>query len=99
MTQSLVERVKMLRSGMLIHSYIYYSLDSNIITDHQFDERAAELVGLQAQLFMQVGWYDDAFAGWTGATGCHLPADDWVINKANYLMRLCDRRTAEVSFL
>lgn len=89
----------MLRSGMLIHSYIYYSLDSNLITDHQFDERAAELADLQQQLFMQVGWYDDAFAGWTGATGYHLPADDWVINKAAYLMRLRDRRSTAVSFL
>ena len=99
MTQSLTERVKQLRSAMLIHSYIYYQLNSNLITDHQFDERAAELVGLQAQLFMPIGWYDDAFADWTGATGCHLHYDHWVVDKANYLIKLCERRAATVSFL
>lgn len=99
MTQSLVERVKMLRSAMLIHSYIYYSLDDSIITDHEWQQRADELVELQAQLFMPIGWYDAAFADWTGATGAHLPFDLWVTGKAAYIMRLCERRSAAVSFL
>jgi NAD-dependent DNA ligase len=84
---------------MLIHSYIYYQLNDNLITDHQFDTRAAELVGLQAQLFMPVDWYDDAFADWTGASGAFLPFDHWVVDKANYLLAMCERRAAVVSFL
>lgn len=32
---------------MLVHSYIYYELDTNIVSDHQWSEWATELANLQ----------------------------------------------------
>jgi NAD-dependent DNA ligase len=32
------ELIKRRRSQLLIHSYIYYVLDSNLITDHQWQD-------------------------------------------------------------
>lgn len=93
-----IERVRQLRSQMLIHSHIYYRWDSCLISDLEFDRRAKELAALQQQLFMPIDWYDDAFADWDGSTGYHLPYDDWINQKARQLMQLHERRN-EVSFL
>jgi hypothetical protein len=82
----------MLRSQMLIHSCIYYELDKNIISDHEWQARADRLTRLQARAkdklgHCNIGWYDREFADWDGSTGCHLPLRSaWVMRKAQQLL-------------
>lgn len=79
------------RLQMLIHSRIYYELNTNIISDKQFDAWAKELVRLQKDYpneSKEVAWYD-AFKDWDGSTGAFLPLkDEWVVRKARYILGL-----------
>jgi NAD-dependent DNA ligase len=74
------ERIKALRSQMLIHSRLYYILDDPIISDEEWQRRANELATLQGRHGTRINWYDEEFSDWTGDTGCHLPSDSWVIH-------------------
>lgn len=84
-----VTRVAHLRRLMLVHSCIYYEMDTNVVSDHKWQEWADELVSLQLLYGEVFGFYDRAFAGWTAATGCHLPLNDPdVTNAAKKLLRI-----------
>jgi len=85
--QTTVERIRQLRLNMLVHSYIYYTMNESLISDHEWQRRADELVALQAQHTAKINCYDAAFDGWDASTGYHLPADHWVQSKADYLLR------------
>lgn len=76
------ERIKHLRSMLLIHSYLYYRMDEPIVTDEQWQLWAEELKILQKDGNINIGWYDKAFADWDGTTGMHLPEDKWIVTKA-----------------
>ena len=91
--QPVKERIKQLRLNMLIHSYLYYHLDSPIISDDAWQRRADELAHLQDKHPRYIGCYDNEFKDWTGSTGYFLPVDLWVISKATYLLVLHNRRT------
>lgn len=71
---------------MLIHSYLYYKLDTSIISDHDWQRWADELAELQHEHPQPIGFYDKVFDGWDGSTGMHLPSDDWIKDKANQLL-------------
>lgn len=75
---------------MLIHSYIYYELDSNIVSDAKWMQWAKELVELQKKYpheSEKVKWYE-LFKDFDGSTGFHLAKaiDDKGIGKALYLL-------------
>ena len=75
------------RMQMLVHSYIYYKLNTNLITDREFDMWGKELVQLQndyPDIARQVE-YADEFKGWDATTGFHLPANEQVIRIATRL--------------
>ena len=81
----------MLFRSMLVHSYIYYVMDTNIISDDKWQDWANELVELQNMWFRfkapkTVGFYDDVFQDWNGSTGMHLPKDEWIQKKAKKLV-------------
>lgn len=71
---------------MLVHSYLYYVCDHTVISDDKWQQWADELVELQKRKQV-IGFYDDVFADWTGATGMHLPFDDWVVKRAEKIMK------------
>jgi NAD-dependent DNA ligase len=76
---------------MLVHSCIYYELNDNIVSDHQWQQWADELELLQSQNpnCVDIGFFDKEFVGWTGATGNHLPhRHPWVLSKSTYLLEL-----------
>ena len=83
--QTLDEKIKQRRIQMLIHSYLYYVADNPIIDDDTWQRWADELTELQKQK-MTIGFYDEAFADWSGATGMHLPTDGWVSAKAEKML-------------
>lgn len=85
------ERIKALRLQMLVHSYIYYVLDEQLISDHEWQRRADELAALQQRHPIRIGCYDAVFKDWDGSTGYHLPKDQWVVSKAHYILRLHQR--------
>ena len=66
------------RLQVLVHSYLYYQRNTNLISDKQFDEIAKELVVLQEKYpdtASKVS-YADAFKGFDGTTGFDLPYKD-----------------------
>lgn len=79
------------RLQMLVHSRLYYELNTNLISDTQFDNFANELAQLQ-QEYPEIACrvcYSQAFEDWDGSTGAFLPLnDDWVIHKTNHLLNL-----------
>jgi len=86
------EAIKRLRTNLLVHSQLYYWMDDPVISDALFDRISMDLVTLQAEHGTEIGFYDEAFRDWTGATGCHLPQDAWVIRTATYVWRLVNDR-------
>ncbi len=81
----IAELIQQRRLQLLVHSCIYYHLNTNIISDKKWDEWAKELKTLQEQypdIAKQIMWYD-AFKDWDASTGAFLPIkDEWVLKKA-----------------
>lgn len=65
-------RIKQLRHQMLMHSYIYYELDSSIWSDNKWQDAADELVWLQDEFGVDWDCHDDQFSDWTGDSGHKL---------------------------
>lgn len=95
--QTVQERIRQRRAQMLVHSFIYYTLDDNLVSDHQWQRWADELVLLQARHPEPIGFYDEVFADWDASTGCHLPDDGWVRDKALRLLNYRDRMQRELA--
>ena len=83
-------KIRQRRLQMLIHSYIYYRLNSNILGDKQFDQWAYQLRDLQAEYPAESEACDlhREFVGWDGTTGFHLPDYDWVDGLAHRLLAM-----------
>lgn len=88
--QTLSEKIKQRRTQMLVHSYLYYTLDDTIITDEKWQQWADELTELQKQK-SEIGFYDKEFSDWNGSTGMHLPSPAWIVNKAKKLLTSKDK--------
>lgn len=70
----IAEKIQRRRYQMLVHSYIYYELDDNIIPDSQWSQWATELAKLQDKyphISNQVIYAED-FEDWDGSTGAFL---------------------------
>ena len=83
------------RMQMLVHSYIYYKMDMNLISDREFDMWGKELVQLQAdypEIAEQVE-YADAFKDWDASTGFHLPANEQIIRIACRLTGMSNKKS------
>ncbi|NBW22498.1 MAG: hypothetical protein EBR82_82575 [Caulobacteraceae bacterium] len=88
--QDLKERIKRLRSIMLINSCIYYEMNENVITDHAWQAFADELADIQNKHpdHVKINWFDQYFEGWDGTSGYNLPLrDPWVYGKAEQILR------------
>ena len=73
--QTITEKIQQRRYQMLVHSYIYYRLNDSVVSDHDFDRWAKELVELQ-ELYpeesKQAPYYED-FIDFDGSSGYDLP--------------------------
>lgn len=84
-------KIRQRRSQMLVHSYIYYVLDDNIVSDDKWQQWANELRDLQNEYpeYCKINFFDREFSDWNGDTGAMLPLkNSYVINKANYIYNL-----------
>lgn len=85
----IAEKIQQRRYQLLIHSCIYYHLNSNIISDMQWDNWAKELVNLQKKYpeIAEKVRLSTAFKDWDASTGAFLPiTEDWVIQIAERLI-------------
>ena len=87
-------KIKQRRLQMLVHSYIYYKLDKNIVDDATWSRWAKELQQLQDKYpdeSKEVEWAE-VFEDWDGSSGAFLPLDDeWVRQKAMKVLEIHDR--------
>ena len=78
------------RLQILVHSYLYYEMNTNIISDKQFDKWALELVKLQRDypdIAKKVQYAED-FSDFDGSTGFDLPKNEQVKRIANRLIKI-----------
>lgn len=78
MTLTTLEYIDFLQRFIILHSYIYYELDANIISDKQYDEKAKELVKYKnehPELWKQSMYYKQFGDEYNGATGFTLYHD------------------------
>lgn len=77
------------RRQLLVHSYIYYRLNKNLIDDHKYDEWARELIELQERYPSEaerVEFHDD-FKDFKMGDSFALPIDQpWIHEKAIQLL-------------
>ena len=78
MKQPVAEKIRQRRRQMLVHSFLYYELDSNIIDDHTWSMWGVELAELQKKYPKESAEveYADLFKDWDGSSGAHLIYDD-----------------------
>lgn len=89
---AIAEKIQQRRLQMIIHSCLYYQMDTTIVSDHQWAEWAHELVYLQVrypEIANKVPLAEYFNDGWDGSTGMNLPIkEDWVVNTAKKLLEI-----------
>lgn len=72
------EKIRQRRRQMLVHSFLYYELASNIIDDYTWSMWGVELAELQKKYPKEAEEveYSDLFKDWDGSSGAHLVYDD-----------------------
>lgn len=87
----IASKIQQRRYQILVHSLIYYELDTNLVSDNQWAAWATELAELQRQ-YPDVAdkvIFAEAFKEFDGSTGFDLPyRDEQIINIAHRLLLL-----------
>lgn len=81
-------KIQQRRLQILVHSYIYYELNDNVISDDKWSLFAKELCILQKS-FPDIAKkvpYDKIFKDFDGSTGMNLKYDKWVKEKAKFIL-------------
>lgn len=89
MNQTIKEKIQQRRRQMLVHSYLYYEKNTNIVSDSKWSEWAKELERLQIEYpkESQAVEYYDMFKDWDGSSGAFLQYDEYIISVANHLIK------------
>lgn len=91
--QEIKELINRRRRQILVHSYIYYQLNDNIIEDNIYDKWSKELIELQnnyPELAATIPYHEE-FKEFDGSTGFDLPKDNWTISIALKILRYKDK--------
>lgn len=78
MELTIQERINFLQRYIIVHSYIYYELNENIISDMEYDKKARELANYQKtypDLWEKSEYYKQFGDDYTGETGFTLYHD------------------------
>lgn len=94
MIQTIAEKIKQRRRQMLVHSYLYYEKDVNIVSDSKWSQWAMELVQLQQANpdVAKTVEYAELFEDWDGSSGAFLKYDDAIKATADRLYALRDKQ-------
>ena len=91
---SVIELINRRRRQILVHSYLYYELNTNLIQDHIFDKWCRELVQLHSKYPTESkrAVFSSVFIGWTGFSGYDLLSKDesvknWAKCKSQQLLK------------
>jgi hypothetical protein len=74
--EKVIELIHRRRRQVLVHSILYYEMNTNIIPDHVFDKWAHELADMQKAYPREsaaVEYMREEFRDFTGDGGSHLP--------------------------
>lgn len=85
----IAEKMQQRRLQMLVHSYIYYALNDNLVSDSKWAEWANELKDLQEKYpkIAKIVPYRQGFENWDASTGAFLPyKNSKIITIANRLL-------------
>lgn len=93
MNQSVEEKIKQRRLQILVHSFIYYELNQNIISDDKWNRWAQELLKLQQDNPQIITDYQEEFEDWDGSTGAFFNYDAHIISVAHHLIKMHDKHT------
>ena len=92
--EQIIELISRRRRQILVHSYLYYEKDANLISDSTWSEWAIELVDIQNRypsLAAQAPYYE-AFKNFDGSTGFDLPFRlPNIISTAEHLLAYCNK--------
>ena len=86
--QTIAEKIKQRRRQMLVHSYIYYELNKNIVSDYVWAKWAKELEQLQHDYpdeSKSVEYYEE-FKDWDGSSGAFLKFGENIKTVAHILL-------------
>lgn len=92
--QTISEKIKQRRRQILVHSYIYYELNDNIVSDHKWASWAKELQTLQS-LYPKESKeteYADEFKNFDGSSGAFLNFDENIKKIANHLLNIKNKK-------
>lgn len=86
---------------MLIHSYLYYEKDVNIVSDAQWSKWAMELVQLQRDYPEEASQVEFAglFEDWDGNSGANLTYNTGIINTAERICRIYEKGVTKIKKL
>ena len=87
----IAELITRRRRQVLIHSVIYYKMDTNLISDATWSKWALELEELQKKYpdIADELPYAEVFRDFDHSTGSNLPLDDpWANEKARWLIKI-----------
>jgi hypothetical protein len=96
----IAEKIQQRRYQMLVHSYIYYNMNENIVSDSKWSAWAVELAEMQHKypdISKEVPYAKD-FEGWDGSSGAFLEYEDKpnIILTANRLLYNSQRKQSPV---
>lgn len=90
-----ITRASYLQRMIIVHSILYYQMNTNVISDKQFDQLSKQLVGLRSQMvaeeYQQTEYYY-CFQDFDGNTGFYLydalaPKDrEWLTKLAEIVL-------------
>ena len=92
----IAEKIQQRRLQMLVHSYIYYDLNDNLVPDNKWAEWANELKDLQETYpnIAKTVPYRQGFENWDASTGAFLPYKNIkIVAVANRLLQKSPSRT------
>ena len=101
--QTIQEKIRQRRRQMLVHSYIYYELDDNIVSDAQWAKWAKELQELQEKYpkeSAEVEEYEQ-FKNWDGSSGAFLKFGENIKTVAKILLeqKNCSEMSKSIHFV
>ena len=93
MNEAIRAKIKQRRRQMLVHSYIYYDLNKNIVSDYVWAKWAKELEQLQRDFpeeSQSVEEYEQ-FKDWDGSSGAFLKFGENIKTVAHILLGETDK--------